>query len=91
MPRPDPASAAAVCGLKAAPAGALLAPTRPLLPLTRTPSPRCEVSELVRVPVERAAGAVTRAAKRARLEETLVPRLVGASSPSLLEQHTVAN
>ena len=91
VPRPVPDSAAAAYGLKTAAAGALPAPTRPLLPLARTPCPRFEVSELVRVPVKRAAGAVTRAAKRARLEETLVPRLVSASKPSLLEQHTVAD
>ena len=43
MPRPDRASAAAVCALRSAPAGVPLAPTRPLLPLARTPCPRLEV------------------------------------------------
>lgn len=90
-PRPVPAFAAAVCGPKTAPAGALPAPTRPLLPLATTPCARLEVSGLIRVPVKRTAGALSRAAKRARLEETLVPRLVSASQPSLLEQHTVAD
>jgi hypothetical protein len=80
------ASAAAVGGRRTAPATGSAARRRP------SSAPQREAVCLARVAVKRPAAAVpARARKRRQPVTTLSPRLVSASSPSLLEQHTVAD